>query len=112
MGTGSHQRRRYDCRGHLRAGDRGFEGGEADAAGTHRQRFQDKSGDGLFVGQAGDSGDDFADMVTRGEMLEWAVVHGRSSYGTPRGPVQAALADGRIAAIFASYGLTFEPPVR
>lgn len=42
------------------------------------------------------SGDDFADMVTRGEMLEWAVVHGRSSYGTPRGPVQAALADGRL----------------
>ena len=26
--------------------------------------------------------------------------------------IAAALADGRIAAIFATYGLTFEPPVR
>ena len=29
----------------------------------------------------------FADMVARGELLEWAVVHGRNSYGTPRQPV-------------------------
>ncbi|EKA60646.1 guanylate kinase [Janibacter hoylei PVAS-1] len=43
------------------------------------------------------SGDDFADMVTRGEMLEWAVVHGRASYGTPRGAgPAAALDDGRL----------------
>ena len=40
------------------------------------------------------SGDEFAEMVTRGEMLEWAVVHGRASYGTPRGPVDDALAGG------------------
>ncbi|MGW6229068.1 hypothetical protein ACWFQT_18350 [Cellulosimicrobium cellulans] len=25
-------------------------------------------------------------MVAEGEMLEWAVVHGRNRYGTPRRP--------------------------
>jgi guanylate kinase len=39
----------------------------------------------------------FDDLVARGEMLEWAVVHGRHSYGTPRGPVDAALGEGRMA---------------
>ena len=29
-------------------------------------------------------------MVARGELLEWAVVHGRNRYGTPRGPVEDA----------------------
>lgn len=42
------------------------------------------------------SGEDFARKVSEGEMLEWAVVHGRASYGTPRGPVDAALADGKL----------------
>lgn len=42
------------------------------------------------------SGEDFAGMVRRGEMLEWAVVHGRASYGTPRAPVEQALAEGRL----------------
>lgn len=42
------------------------------------------------------SGEDFARKVGEGEMLEWAVVHGRASYGTPRGPVDAALADGKL----------------
>lgn len=32
-----------------------------------------------------------------GEFLEWAVVHGRARYGTPRGPVLEALAAGRKA---------------
>jgi guanylate kinase len=32
-----------------------------------------------------------------GEFLEWAVVHGRAKYGTPRGPVDQALAAGRLA---------------
>ena len=39
----------------------------------------------------------FADLVARGEMLEWAVVHGRNCYGTPRGPVEEALREGRMA---------------
>ena len=42
------------------------------------------------------TGEDFARSVADGEMLEWAVVHGRASYGTPRGPVEAALADGKL----------------
>lgn len=36
----------------------------------------------------------FDRMVADGEFLEWAVVHGRHRYGTPRGPVLARLADG------------------
>jgi guanylate kinase len=39
----------------------------------------------------------FAEMVARGEFLEHAVVHGRHHYGTPRGPVEACLAQGRPA---------------
>ncbi len=40
------------------------------------------------------SGAEFDSMVERGEMLEWAVVHGRNRYGTPRGPVEQHLAAG------------------
>lgn len=32
-----------------------------------------------------------------GEFLEWAVVHGRAKYATPRGPVEQALARGEPA---------------
>lgn len=39
----------------------------------------------------------FDAMVAGGELLEWAVVHGRHRYGTPRAPVERALADGRAA---------------
>lgn len=42
------------------------------------------------------TGEDFARRVREGEMLEWAVVHGRASYGTPRGPVEEALAEGLL----------------
>jgi guanylate kinase len=38
-----------------------------------------------------------ASKVAAGEMLEWAVVHGRHRYGTPRGPVEQALREGRAA---------------
>ncbi|HEY6795530.1 MAG TPA: guanylate kinase [Kineosporiaceae bacterium] len=34
-------------------------------------------------------------MVADGELLEWAVVHGRHRYGTPRRPVEEAVAAGR-----------------
>ncbi len=40
---------------------------------------------------------EFDRMRRGGELLESAVVHGRASYGTPRGPVTAALAAGRLA---------------
>ena len=33
--------------------------------------------------------------MAEGQMLEWAVVHGLNKYGTPRGPVDEALAQGR-----------------
>jgi guanylate kinase len=39
----------------------------------------------------------FERMREAGEFLEWAVVHGRAKYGTPRGPVEEALASGRLA---------------
>lgn len=38
---------------------------------------------------------EFARMVAVGEMLEWAEVLGRHSYGTPRAPVLAALGAGQ-----------------
>ena len=37
----------------------------------------------------------FDDMIARGEFLEWATVHNASRYGTPRPPIDAALADGK-----------------
>lgn len=43
----------------------------------------------LFVGGA-----EFDRMVAAGELLEWAVVHGRHRYGTPRRPVEDRLAAG------------------
>ena len=36
-------------------------------------------------------------MIEAGDLLEWAVVHKAARYGTPRGPVEAALAAGRPA---------------
>lgn len=39
----------------------------------------------------------FAAMVERNELLEWAIVHSRARYGTPRRPVEEALASGRSA---------------
>ena len=38
---------------------------------------------------------EFDRMVVEGELLEWAVVHGLARYGTPRRPVEEALAAGR-----------------
>ncbi len=43
------------------------------------------------------SEEEFDAMVDRGELLEWAVVHGVAKYGTPRAPVEEALALGRPA---------------
>lgn len=40
---------------------------------------------------------EFDALVERGDMLEWALVHGAHRYGTPRGPVAEALAQGRPA---------------
>ena len=40
---------------------------------------------------------EFDRMARDGELLEWAVVHGRAKYGTLRLPVEEALAAGRPA---------------
>ena len=40
---------------------------------------------------------EFERMRAAGEFLEWAVVHGRAKYGTPRRPVEEALDAGRPA---------------
>lgn len=41
--------------------------------------------------------EEFDRMVEADEFLEWAVVHGRHRYGTPRAPVMARLAAGQPA---------------
>ena len=46
----------------------------------------------LFVSE-----EEFDRMVEAEELLEWAVVHRRARYGTPRKPVEEALAAGRPA---------------
>jgi guanylate kinase len=43
------------------------------------------------------SDEEFDRLVADGELLEWAVVHGRNRYGTPRGPVEQRLAAGQHA---------------
>jgi guanylate kinase len=43
------------------------------------------------------SDEEFDAMVERGDLLEWAVVHQAARYGTPRGPVDLALASGHPA---------------
>jgi len=42
---------------------------------------------------------EFDRLVAENELLEWAVVHGRHRYGTPREPVLAAIAEGREAVL-------------
>ncbi len=43
------------------------------------------------------SDEEFDELVTAGQLLEWAVVHRGARYGTPRKPVEEALAEGRPA---------------
>lgn len=43
-----------------------------------------------FVGDA-----EFDRLVAAGELLEYATVHNRHRYGTPKAPIERALADGR-----------------
>ena len=43
------------------------------------------------------SDEEFDRLIERGELLEWAVVHKKARYGTPRRPVEQALAAGRLA---------------
>jgi guanylate kinase len=43
------------------------------------------------------SDEEFDELVASGQLLEWAVVHRRARYGTPRKPVEEAIAAGRPA---------------
>lgn len=43
------------------------------------------------------SEEEFDELVATGQLLEWAVVHKGARYGTPRKPVEEALAEGRPA---------------
>ena len=43
------------------------------------------------------SDEEFDRLVAEDRLLEWAVVHRKARYGTPRGPVEKALAEGRPA---------------
>ena len=63
------------------------------SATTRRRRPGERDGVHYhFVSEA-----EFDRMVADDEMLEWAVVHRGARYGTPRRPVQEALAEGRTA---------------
>ena len=41
------------------------------------------------------SHEEFDQMIAKGQMLEYAIVHGTNKYGTPREPVEAALSTGK-----------------
>ena len=43
------------------------------------------------------SDEEFDRMIAEDDLLEWALVHGQNRYGTPRGPVDLALASGHPA---------------
>jgi len=40
------------------------------------------------------SAEEFDELIEKGELLEWAVVHGRNRYGTLRSTVDAAIDEG------------------
>ena len=42
---------------------------------------------------------EFQRMIDDGELLEWAQVHGRNRYGTPRAPVEQALREMGLEAV-------------
>jgi len=61
------------------------------SATTRKPRPQEVDGrDYLFVSDA-----QFDDLVASEGLLEWATVHGKHRYGTPKAPVEAAVAAGR-----------------
>jgi len=63
------------------------------SATTRPPRPGERHGEHYWFVSAGE----FDAMVARGDLLEWAVVHGAHRYGTPRGPVEEALGAGRPA---------------
>lgn len=45
------------------------------------------------------SAEEFDELNAQRGLLEWALVHGTDRYGTPRAPVEAALAEGRCVVL-------------
>ncbi len=61
------------------------------SATTRARRPGERDGrDYFFV-----SPSEFDRMIAAGELLEWATVHGKHRYGTPKGPVQAQQREGK-----------------
>lgn len=61
------------------------------SATTRKPRPMERDGrDYLFVSDA-----QFDELIAHDGLLEWATVHGKHRYGTPRAPVDAAVAAGR-----------------
>jgi len=66
---------------------------------TRRPRPGEVDGrDYHFVGR-----EEFLRMARAGELLEWALVHARDFYGTPRAPIEEALAAGRDMVVEIDY---------
>lgn len=64
------------------------------SATTRQPRPDERPGhDYLFVDDT-----EFDRMQQAGELVEWAIVHGRR-YGTPRGQIERGLADGRVVVL-------------
>jgi guanylate kinase len=61
------------------------------SATTRRPRPGEVDGESYFFVTESE----FRHMVSAGELLEHAIVHGQAMYGTPRAPVEAALAAGQ-----------------
>ncbi|GAA1338519.1 guanylate kinase [Arthrobacter roseus] len=61
------------------------------SATTRSPRAGEEEGVHYYFVSAGE----FESLVSDGQMLEWAVVHGRNRYGTLRRTVEEAMSDGR-----------------
>ncbi len=66
---------------------------------TRAPRAGEREGEDYYFVTA----DEFARMREAGELLEWAAVHQDLLYGTPREPVEAALAEGQDIVLEIDY---------
>jgi guanylate kinase len=61
------------------------------SATTRPKRPGEREGEHYYFLSPGE----FQALIAQGDLLEWAVVHGEHQYGTPRGPVEALLDEGK-----------------
>jgi guanylate kinase len=62
------------------------------SATTRSPRIGELEGDAYFF----KTEQEFLGDVEHARMLEWATVHGKHHYGTPRGPVEKAISEGKM----------------